>query len=185
MNQNDETKEAAAPGEPVPEKPEADLKPADFLNPVKAHLRNGKNKDAFGIMQKAILHFPDDPFILSYYGYLQAQVDKKFRSGVDACKKAITLIRESEIKGKDALYPRLYLNLGRACVAAGKKKDAVEAFRNGLKYDKRNSEIIKQLKELGQRKSPPISFLDRSNPINRMIGMVLHKLKKGPGKDAR
>jgi hypothetical protein len=32
------------------------------------------------------------------------------------------------------------------------------------------------------RKKPPVPFLDRSNPINKYIGMILQKAKNEPEK---
>ena len=178
MSQNDETVNKPAPNGPAQERPEAEAKPGDYIKLVRASLRSNKDKEAFSIIQKAIVHFPEDPFTVSYHGYLQAYVDKKYRTGVETCKKAIALLTASETTGKNGLYPTLYLNLGRAYVEAEKRKDAVEAFRQGLKYDKWNSDIHNALKMLGQRKSLPIPFLDRSNPINILIGTIMHKLKK-------
>jgi hypothetical protein len=80
------------------------------------------------------------------------------------------------------LYPVFYLNLGRAYLAAGKKKDAIDAFRKGLQYDNGNSDLRKELRGLGMRKKPPVPFLDRSNPINKYIGMILQKAKNEPEK---
>jgi hypothetical protein len=71
-----------------------------------------------------------------------------------------------------------YLNLGKAYLAAGKKKDAINAFNKGLQHDKSNSDLRKELRGLGMRKKPPVSFLDRANPINKCIGMILQKTKK-------
>ena len=178
MIQNDETENTAASGDPVQGGHEAEPEPVEYIKLVRAYLRSGKNNEAFSIIQKAAVHFPEEPLIISYYGYLQTAVDKKYRSGVETCKQAITLMTVSAAVGKDALYPTLYLNLGRAYVAAEKRKEAVEAFRKGLKYDRRNGDIIHELKKLGERKGPPIPFLDRSNPINMLIGMLLYKVKK-------
>jgi len=163
--------------------------PADYLRAVKAHLRSGKQKDAFDLLLQAAVQFPGEPLILSYYGCLQALVDKKYRSGVETCKKAIALFKEKESFGVEVLYPVFYLNLGRAYLAAGKKKDAIDAFHKGLKYDNGNNDLRKELRGLGVRKKPPVPFLDRSNPINKYIGMILQKIKsepsKGRGKGAR
>jgi tetratricopeptide (TPR) repeat protein len=159
--------------------PGDEVKPADYLRAVKAHLRNGKQKDAFRVLQQASVMYPDDPVILSYYGCLQALVDKKYRSGVDTCKKAIVLLRKKRSSfGEETLYPVFYLNLGRAYVAAGKRKDAIAAFEKGLQYDYGNSDLNKELRGLGTRKKPLVPFLDRSNPINKYIGMLLHPTKK-------
>jgi tetratricopeptide (TPR) repeat protein len=155
-----------------------DVKPADYLRAVKAHLRSGKQKEAFRVLQQASVMYPDDPVILSYYGCLQALVDKKYRSGVDTCKKAIVLLKKKRSSGEEVLYPVFYLNLGRAYVAAGKRKEAIEAFEKGLQYDYGNNDLKKELRSMGTRKRPLVPFLDRSNPINKYIGMILHPTKK-------
>jgi tetratricopeptide (TPR) repeat protein len=182
MKEHDDSKKPENAGEPVPPIPAKEIRPADYLRAVKAHLRSGKQKDAFGLLLQAALQFPDEPLILSYYGCLQALVDKKCRSGVETCKRAIALFKEKESFGEEVLYPVFYLNLGRAYLAAGKKKDAIDAFHKGLQYDNGNNDLRKELRGLGMRKKPPVPFLDRSNPINKYIGMILQKAKNEPEK---
>src|SRR5512143_522282 len=82
-----------------------ELKPADYLRAVKVQLRDGKQKSAFVLLQQATIQFPDDPFILSYFGYFQAIVDKKYRTGAENCKKAIALLKKSEGIDKEILFP--------------------------------------------------------------------------------
>ena len=127
--------------------------------------------------QRAAVIYPEEPILLSYYGSLQALVDRKYRSGTDNCTKAIALLSKHRGVGKDMLYPVLYLNLGRAYVAAGKKTNAVIAFRQGLKYDHEHTALRNEVEKLGTRKKPHVSFLDRSNIINKVIGKALHKKK--------
>ncbi len=174
MEKRDEPKKRENAGDDVSAKAAKDIKPVDYLRAVKAHLRSGKQKDAFRLLQQGAVRFPNDPLILSYYGCLQAIVDKKYRSGVDTCRKAITLLKKAETFGEELLYPVFYLNLGRAYVAASKKKDAIEAFNKGLEYDNTNRDLLQELRALGMRKKPLVPFLDRSNPINKYIGMILH-----------
>jgi tetratricopeptide (TPR) repeat protein len=189
MKNHEEEKRTEIAADTAKPNPAEELKPADYLRAVKAQLRSGNQKEAFRILQQASLHFPEQPLVLSYYGCLQAVVDKKYRSGIDNCKKAIALMRQLESFDMEVIFPVLYLNLGRACVAAGKRRDAVDSFNKGLKYDNGNRELLKELRALGERKRPPVPFLDRSNPINKYIGMILQKGKKEPegnkGKGAR
>lgn len=182
MKEHDDTKKPKGGGEPAPQNPTEEIKPSAYLRAVKAHLRSGKQKDAFGLLLRASVQFPDEPLILSYYGCLQAIVDKKHRSGVETCKRAIVLFKGKKSSGEEVLYPVFYLNLGRAYLAAGKKKEAIDAFHKGLQYDKSNSDLRKELRGLGMRKNPPVPFLDRANPINKYIGMILQKAKKEPEK---
>lgn len=151
-----------------------EAKPIDYLRAVKLHLRNGKQKEAYGLLQQASITFPNDPLILSYLGCFQAVIDKKHRTGVENCKKALVFLKKLESHEKVRLYPLFYLNLGRSFLAAGKKKEAIASFNDGLKYDGSNSDLIKELRGLGARKQPPIPFLDRSNPLNKYIGLFLH-----------
>ncbi len=185
MEKRDDPKKREHPGNPVSAKSAGGIKPVDYLRAVKAHLRNGKQKDAFRLLQQGAVQFPNDPLILSYYGCLQAIVDKKYRSGVDACRKAIALLKKAETFGEELLYPVFYLNLGRAYVAAAKKKDAIEAFNNGLEYDNSNRDLLQELRALGLRKKPLVPFLDRSNPINKYIGMILHTNEEKPAGKSR
>lgn len=175
MKNNDKEIKAGDPGGASQPERGKDLKPADYLRAVKVHLRNGKQKEAFILLQQASIRFPDDPFILSYFGCFQAVVDKKHRSGVDNCKKAITLLKKIGSIDEELLLPVFYLNLGRACVAGGKRKDAIDAFHQGLKYDNGNKDLWKELRGLGERKKPVVPFLDRSNLINIYLGKMLKK----------
>jgi tetratricopeptide (TPR) repeat protein len=182
MKKRDDPKKPEDAGEPAPPESAEEIKPSDYLRAVKVHLRGGEQKDAFSLLLRALVQFPDEPLILSYYGCLQAIVDKKYRSGVEVCKRAIALFEEKKSSREEVLYPVLYLNLGRAYLAAGKKKEAIDAFHKGLQYDKSNSDLRKELRRLGTRKKPPVPFLDRANPINKCIGLILQKAKKEPEK---
>ena len=182
MKKNDDPKKRGDGGEPAPLHRAEEIKPSDYLRTVKVHLRSGEQKDAFSLLLRASVQFPDEPLIISYYGCLQAIVDKKYRSGVEACKRAIALFKEKKSSREEVLYPVLYLNLGRAYLAAGKKKDAIDAFHKGLEYDKSNSDLRREFRGLGMRKKPPVPFLDRANPINKYMGLILQKAKKEPEK---
>jgi tetratricopeptide (TPR) repeat protein len=182
MNETDDSTKSVNSSAPVPSDDADGLKPRDYLRAVKDHLRKGNQKAAFSLLQQAALQYPDDPFIFSYYGCLQALVDKKYRAGVEKCKQAISMIRKESSFGEDMLYPVFYLNLGRAYVAAGRKNDALDSFGKGLKYDNNNRDILMELRVLGSRKKAPVPFLDRSNPINKYIGLILRKSDKAPVK---
>ncbi len=158
-----------------------EVRPADYLRRAKAQLRSGKQKDAFALLQQAVIQFPDEPVVLSYFGCLQALVDKKYRSGIETCKRAIILLKDREEDEKEKLYALFYLNLGRAYLSAGKKQDAITAFTTGTKYNNSNGDLRQELRGLGRRKQPPVSFLTRSNPINKYIGMILHTGGKDQG----
>jgi tetratricopeptide (TPR) repeat protein len=179
MDKKNDPKHAA--GQAPSDEHHEEIKPSDYLRAVRTQLRNGKQKEAYGLLLQATVQYPEDPLILSYFGCLQALVDKKSRSGVENCKRAILLLKKQQSFSEEVLYPVFYLNLGRAYVAAGKKKDAIDSYKKGLRYDGGNSELKKELLGLGARKLPPVPFLDRSNPINKYLGLLLHKTKKSAG----
>jgi tetratricopeptide (TPR) repeat protein len=151
-------------------------KPGDYLKIVKAHIRNGKPGEALPVVRQALTVFPDDPIIFSYFGCLQAIVDKKCRTGIDNCRKAISVLQKKGAFREEVFYPVLYLNLGKAYLASGMKKEAVESFTRGLKYSKRDIDLKKEMQALGVRKDPPLAFLDRSNPVNKYLGKVVDSL---------
>jgi len=160
----------------------ARMKPAEYLRQVKAQLRAGKQKDAFILLQQAAVHFPNEPVLLSYYGCYLVLVDKKYRLGIETCLKALEKLQIRGSFDEEVLYPLFYFNLGRAYAAAGKRKESLEALNKGLSYDPGNSDIMKELRSMGMRnKKPPIPFLDRSNPLNKYIGIALYKGKGSAG----
>lgn len=151
--------------------------PSDYLSEVRGLLRRKKQREAFDLLSEALSEHPGDPFLMSYHGCLDAVVNKNYAQGVSECRQAIRALKGRVPFGAEFFYPVFYLNLGRAHLAAGRKKDAVEAFRKGLDADRENADILYEMQRLGLRKKPAIAFLGRSNPLNKYIGMLLHKVR--------
>jgi tetratricopeptide (TPR) repeat protein len=149
-----------------------------YMDDVKTLFAKKNYKSAIAMLDEALHYHPNDAFLLSYRGCLDAVVDKNYRAGIKTCKKALNAVRDNLPFGQEFYLPPLYLNLGRAHLAAGEKDAAVKAFSEGLKLDESNKDIKWEMRKLGDRKPPPVSFLSRSNPINKYIGMMLHKMKK-------
>jgi hypothetical protein len=150
--------------------------PASYLDDVKCLLKEGNQKDALRTLHDALAEHPFNPFLLSYYGCLEAIVNRNHDRGMEICKDAIEILNEEIPFGRAAFYPVFYLNLGRACLAAGNKREATEAFRKGLDADREDPDLLWEVKRLGSRRKPVIPFLRRSNPLNRYVGVLLHKL---------
>jgi len=153
-------------------------KPSDYLDEVKILLQKKNNRRALDLLNSALLEYPDEPFLLSYYGCLEAVINKNLAYGIDTCKRALDMLNDRSPVSKEVFYPTFYLNLGRAYIAAGKKQDAIEAFEKGLSYDEENKDLLWEARKLGMRRQPLIPYLKRTNPINKYIGMILHKLGK-------
>ena len=119
-----------------PERTVEDRKPADFIREARTLLRDGEQKQAYGVLLRGVVNFPENVLILSYFGCLQSLVDRKYRSGIDSCRRAISLFKAPDAYSAGIIYPILYLNLGRAYLAAGRKVEAIDAFHKGLKFDR-------------------------------------------------
>lgn len=152
--------------------------PSQYLDEVKTMLQRKSNRSALELLTHALKKYSDDPFLLSYYGCLEAIINKNFTDGIDNCSRAIEILDEKIPFGQEIFYPTFYLNLGRAYLAAKDKKGATEVFQKGLSFDKENKDLVWEMKKLGERRKPLIPYLRRSNPINKYIGMILHTLKK-------
>jgi len=155
------------------EKPKVGRNPSIYLEEVKRLLRANNQRGAIRVLDTALTEHPFNPFLLSYYGWLKASVDRDFARGVEICRDAMGIFREEAPFGHEVFYPVFYLNLGKAYLAGRDKQNAVEAFRKGLESDPENADLLWELKSLGRRKKPVIIFLKRSNPVNKYIGMFV------------
>ncbi|MDA8240929.1 MAG: hypothetical protein M0Z67_11250 [Nitrospiraceae bacterium] len=150
----------------------------EYFEDVKQLLRKGGAKEALRTLREALANFPGDPFLLSYYGCLVAVAENNPKEGVGICREALAGFKESQSFGSEFFYPVFYLNLGRAYLKDNNKTDAVKAFQEGLKHDRENHDLLWELTKLGKRKRPPVPFLERCNPINKYIGMLISKVSK-------
>jgi len=144
---------------------------------VKKLLKRKKYESALKLINAALEQYPDEPILLSYHGYLEALVHKNYTLGINTCLKAREIVLEKAISGRDFFNPVLYLNLGRAYLAAGNKEDAFEAFRTGLIFGNENKDLLYEIRDLGIRRKPIVPFLERSNPVNKYIGKLLYNLR--------
>jgi tetratricopeptide (TPR) repeat protein len=145
-----------------------------YIKEIESLINEKKLEKALDALYDARDRFPNNPVIFSYQGYLETVVNKQYSKGVKICKEAISALVEQMPLGKEFFLPVLYLNLGKACLAADKRKDAYESFKRGLEIDKHNEALFSELKSLGIRRKPPLSFLSRTNPLNKYLGMLLY-----------
>lgn len=106
------------------------------------------------------------PFVLSANALCLAEVKGSYKIAVNLCHEAIK---------KDPKNPEHYYRQGRILLLAGRRKDAIWVFRMGLRHG-RQKEILEILASLGIRRPPPINFLQRSNPLNKYLGIILARL---------
>lgn len=149
---------------------------AQLANQMNACLRKGNRNAALEVVKEALSIFPEDPFFLSHSGYLVAEVEKRTKEGCSICENSIEIIAKSTSADKEFFYPLAYLNLGRAYLAGRQKKDALDAFYTGLKYDAKHKELLSLIRKLGVRRAPVIRSLGRGNPINKYLGKLRYWL---------
>lgn len=135
-----------------------------FASGLKA-LDQGDTLSALALFEKA-MQKEDKPEYCSYLALCIAKERGQFQLAVTLCEKA---------KAREPHNPVHYLNLGKLYLYAGKRADAIRAFREGLSREK-DQGIIDELNKLGTRKPPVIPFLKRSNPVNRLLGIILKRM---------
>lgn len=150
----------------------------EYVSEMNSFLKKKSSRSALNTVKQAVADYPSDPFFLSYLGYLTSQVERRRKEGCTFCENAIFLMRKTVSEDKEFFYPILYLNLGRAYVLGDKKPEAIKAFQDGLRYDARNENIHSELRALGIRRPPVLTFLDRCNPLNKYLGKLRYKLHR-------
>ncbi|HXO21884.1 MAG TPA: hypothetical protein VOA87_18370 [Thermoanaerobaculia bacterium] len=103
----------------------------------------------------------------SYLGYGIARCQKREEEGLKLCQHAIKV---------EFYQPENYVNLARTQLLGNHRRAAAQAIRQGLKVDPNHEELLVLQRELGLRRTPILRFLSRSNPINRFLGGLLHKI---------
>ncbi len=113
----------------------------------------------------------NDPQVLSRLGLTLVLVARDEYKGVAFCEEAV----RRGAGDADALW-----RLATVYEATFQKERAVRAVRQGLHVDNTHAGLVSMIQRLGVRRPPVISFLPRSNPINKYLGMIRHRylLKK-------
>lgn len=108
------------------------------------------------------------PLSLSCLGLAMARAKVDHPRAEKLCREAVK---------KDPGSADFYRSLAEVYFIGGKKAKAIWALKKGLRVAGKKGSLEKELKKFGLRKSPPIPFLLRSNPLNKYIGIVSSKIK--------
>lgn len=161
----------------------AEKSKAAYFDELKRQLAAGDQKAALWTTFQALKAYPRDPLFLSFHGYLIAVTQNSPKEGIRVCREAMSLLKKSKTADLVVLLPLFCLNLGRASMAGNKRREAMAAFEEGLKYDPKNSSLLAEMKNFGVRSRPAIPFLERNHPVNIYLGKLRHKrssTKQGP-----
>jgi len=130
-------------------------------------LKRGQTWKALELLEQAVT-LERNPLYCSTLGFCLAREKGDFRKAVSFCKEAI------KKEPKNSIH---FLNLGRIYILANQKKDAIRIFYMGLRYSD-NREIIAELHKIGRRRRPIIPFLERSNPLNKILGKIFYTQRR-------
>lgn len=132
----------------------------------------GSLEEAHAVFAKAHRRRPPDHRCQSWYGLTLILVERNSNLGVRYCEEAV-------LRGAGAEDALGWLNLGRAFDALGYRDRAVRAFQKGLELSPEHAGLRTEMEKLGVRRRPVIGFLDRGNPVNRVLGRLRHRLLGG------
>ncbi|OGQ58823.1 MAG: hypothetical protein A3J24_10525 [Deltaproteobacteria bacterium RIFCSPLOWO2_02_FULL_53_8] len=122
--------------------------------------KDGRHKEALKVFDSDICTTLD-PVAMSYYAMCLAKVEARYDKAISLCVIAAE---------KEFFNPEIYLNLGRIFLATGQKSKAIKTFKRGLKMDDSNDELLLEMRKLGLRRRPFISWLGRNNSLNIFLG---------------
>ena len=108
----------------------------------------------------------DSPLHKSFLALCIARERGQINKAIAICNEAIEADPDNTV---------LYLNLGKVHLLRGNSEEAISTFREGLKRGA-NAQIVAELQRFGTRRPPPLKFLERDNPINKYLGIILARL---------
>ena len=136
-----------------------------WVSPKYKYFQQGQRKKACELLQPVVAKHEKGLYLLSCFCTLAAFMAGNYRNGIESCTLATTLFKKKMLLDEDNVEEEfnevLYLTLGRAYLAGGKKKkDAVVILHKGSQLDKQNSELLAEVKkESGSEKRFPFLFL--------------------------
>lgn len=98
---------------------------------------------------------------LSYYGLSLSLAVGRTNEAIEMCERVLSV---------EFYNPDLYLNLARVYLSAGEKRHAFQTLCQGLRLEQGHPGLIAEIRKMGLRRRPVLPFLDRSNPLNRLLG---------------
>ncbi|OGW61319.1 MAG: hypothetical protein A2V83_00335 [Nitrospirae bacterium RBG_16_64_22] len=143
--------------------------PAEFYKLGQTLYRGGYHGQALAVFEKGLDLAPGDPRFISYIGVLTALVRRDVKKAIELCRKAID---------EQPYVGQWYVNLATVYEKSRQKEEAALVLRRGLVAENGHRELLSMLKKLQPRRKPFIGSLDRDHPINKLLGMVSHRLIK-------
>ncbi len=137
--------------------------PEEHYQRGQALMESGHRRDALEHLSRAYLSDPQNACYRSAYALALALVRQQFTGAVELARGAIR---------QEFYNPELYLNLARIYLAFDVKAEAIRFLKRGLMVDPDSATLQGSLAELGVRRRPPLRFLPRTHPANRLLGRL-------------
>ncbi len=137
--------------------------PEEHYQRGQALMESGHRRDALEHLSRAYLSDPQNACYRSAYALALALVRQQFTGAVELARGAIR---------QEFYNPELYLNLARIYLAFHFKAEAIRFLKRGLMVDPDSATLQGSLAELGVRRRPPLRFLPRTHPANRLLGRL-------------
>lgn len=99
----------------------------------------------------------------SYLGVALARVGGQRHEGMELVRYGLRI---------QPREPDNVCNMALLCHVLGRRSEAVRWAREGLKRAPYHRRLNELRKELGIRRTPPVPWLDRTNPVNVLLGQV-------------
>lgn len=103
----------------------------------------------------------------SYLGLTISMNGGDLKEAIRRCRAALD---------QDSYQPDFYFNLGKVYAMAKDKEKAVQTFNLGLQLDEQHKGMKREMKRLGIREDPALTFLPRGHFLNKYLGRIRHKL---------
>lgn len=131
-------------------------------------LEKGWADDAIVCFEEVLVKYGRIASVISWLGLSIARAKKgDLRPAEMLCLEAIE---------KEYYIPNYYRNLSEVYLIWDKKPEAIQVLKKGLRSTKGDELLVNELKKLGVRRKPPIPFLERSHPLNILIGRRRYRM---------
>ena len=114
----------------------------------------------------------NDVRVLSHYGLTLVVVEGDRQRGIRFCEEAVR---------RGPLTTELLVNLAKALVLTRNKEQAVRALRRAQELAPDDPRVGAEFVALGLRRRSPIPFLPRGFFLNKWIGSLTWRLRRGKG----
>lgn len=103
----------------------------------------------------------------AFLGYSLARLQGEIEEGLKLCRHSVEI---------DPYEGEGYYYLARTFLQAGDRRSANDAIERGLRNDADCRPLLELRSDMGERRSPVLSFLPRRHYLNRTFGRLRHNL---------